>query len=109
MKQLENEILQVEREARQIESETERLRKENARLRQKRAKQKAWRTSVEQFFYQPESNLTQQAASELDSKPSSPRWANAILAIRHGPCQGCEHRSNETVNMTLASPDRPGD
>ena len=65
MKQLESEILQVE-------SETEQLRQENARLRQQRAKEKAWRTSVEQFFSQPDSNLTPQATTKPDSKPSSP-------------------------------------
>ena len=65
MKQLESEILQVE-------SETEQLRQENARLRQQRAKEKAWRTSVEQFFSQPECSSTPQATTEPDSKPSSP-------------------------------------
>ena len=65
MKQLESEILQVE-------SETEQLRQENARLRKQRAKEKAWRTSVEQFFSQPECSSTPQAATEPDSKPSSP-------------------------------------
>jgi TolA-binding protein len=65
MKQLKSEILQVE-------SETEQLRQENARLRQQRAKEKAWRTSVEQFFSQPECSSTPQAIVEPDSKPSSP-------------------------------------
>jgi hypothetical protein len=65
MKQLKSEILQVE-------SETEQLRQENARLRQQRAKEKAWRTSVEQFFSQPECSSTPQATTEPDSKPSSP-------------------------------------
>jgi TolA-binding protein len=65
MKQLESEILQ-------IESETERLRQVNARLRQQRAKEKAWRTSVEQFFSQPECSSTPHPPTEPDSKPSSP-------------------------------------
>jgi TolA-binding protein len=65
MKQLESEILQVE-------SETEQLRQENARLRQQRAKEKAWRTSVEQFFSQPECSSTPHPPTEPDSKPSSP-------------------------------------
>jgi len=65
MKQLDNEILQ-------IESETERLRQVNARLRQQRAKEKAWRTSVEQFFSQPECSSTPHPPTEPDSKPSSP-------------------------------------
>jgi hypothetical protein len=73
MKQLENEILRVRSESEQIEKETERLRQENARLRQQRAREKAWRTSVEEFFSQPECSLTpQQAATEPDSRPSLP-------------------------------------
>jgi len=65
MKQLKSEI-------EQIEKETELLRQENAKLRQQRAKEKAWRTSVEQFFSQPECSSTPQATTEPDSKPSSP-------------------------------------
>jgi hypothetical protein len=65
MNQIESEILQVE-------SETEQLRQENARLRKQRAKEKAWRTSVEQFFSQPECSSAPASATEPDSKPSSP-------------------------------------
>ena len=72
MKQLENEILRVRSESEQIENETRQIVKETELLRQQRAREKAWRTSVEQFFSQPESTLTPQAAIELDSKPSSP-------------------------------------
>jgi hypothetical protein len=72
MKQLENEILRVRSESEQIEKETKRLRQENARYRQLRAREKAWRTSVEQFFSQPECSSTPQAPTEPDSKPSSP-------------------------------------
>ena len=77
MKQLESEILQVE-------SETEQLRQENARLRQQRAKEKAWRTSVEQFFSQPECSSTPQATTEPDSKPSSPSWPSGQWEKRKG-------------------------
>jgi hypothetical protein len=62
----------VRSDSEQIEKETERLRQENAWLRQQRAREKAWRTSVEQFFSQPESTLTPQAAIEPGSRPSSP-------------------------------------
>jgi hypothetical protein len=72
MKQLENEILRVRSESEQIEKETRQIVKETELLRQQRAREKAWRTSVEQFFSQPESTLTPQAAIELDSKPSLP-------------------------------------
>ena len=58
MKQLENEILQIE--------------KETERLRQQRAREKAWRTSVEEFFSQPESSSIPASATEADCKPSSP-------------------------------------
>jgi hypothetical protein len=62
----------VRSESEQIENETRQIVKETELLRQQRAREKAWRTSVEQFFSQPESTLTPQAAIELDSKPSSP-------------------------------------
>ncbi len=63
---------QLAKDIEQIERETERLRQVNARLRQQRAKEKAWRTSVEQFFSQPECSSTPHPPTEPDSKPSSP-------------------------------------
>jgi predicted nucleic acid-binding Zn-ribbon protein len=72
IQQTKNDTERIEREILQTEKETEQLRQENARYRQQRAREKAWRRSVEQFFSQPESNSTPQAAIEPASEPSSP-------------------------------------